>query len=150
MNKIDLTDEDVMNIVQLAAIRKYNKDMQNDVVLRMSEKSIKWYAKNLATAVGGKIVYDELMNIKNNQKQDDINNTITYTELDDVDIINICQLVPSGKFPLKEEQIKNWNKTIMARMSDRAEKWYIQNIIPSEYQAYITDIFHKAKITEKN
>ena len=150
MSKTNLTDEDIMNIVKLSAIRKYNKDMQNDIVIRMSENSIKWYAKNLAPAVGSKIVYEELMNIKNNQKQDDTNNKATYTELEDIDIINICQLVPSGEFPLNEEQIKNWNKNIMARMSEKAQNWYIQNIIPNEYQAYITDIFHKAKITKKN
>ena len=28
-------------------------------------------------------------------------------------------------------EIKMWNKTIMAQMSDNAENWYIRNIIPA-------------------
>lgn len=51
------------------------------------------------------------------------------SNLDDIDIINICQLISYSKLPLDETQIKLWNKTIMANMSDKAENWYINNII---------------------
>ena len=54
--------------------------------------------------------------------------------LDDSDIIDIVQLASCSKVPMSEEQIKNWNKTIMARMSDKAEDWYIHNIIPVSRQ----------------
>ena len=53
------------------------------------------------------------------------------SNLDDIDIINICQLISHSKIPLDETKIKMWNKTIMAQMSDNAENWYIRNIIPA-------------------
>ena len=53
------------------------------------------------------------------------------SNLDDIDIINICQLISHSKIPLDETQIKMWNKTIMAQMSDNSENWYIRNIIPA-------------------
>lgn len=56
------------------------------------------------------------------------------SNLNDTDIINICQLISHSKIPLNEAQIKMWNKTIMARMSDNAENWYIYNIIPVSRQ----------------
>lgn len=55
-------------------------------------------------------------------------------DLDDIDIINIVQLSYCSKVPMSEEQIRQWNKTIMARMSDNAENWYIHNIIPVSRQ----------------
>lgn len=55
-------------------------------------------------------------------------------DLDDIDIINIVQLSSCSKVPMSEEQIRQWNKTIMARMSDNAENWYIRNIIPVSRQ----------------
>lgn len=51
------------------------------------------------------------------------------SNLDDMDIINICQLISHSKIPLNETKIKMWNKTIIARMADNAENWYIYNII---------------------
>lgn len=42
-------------------------------------------------------------------------------DLDDIDIIDIVQLASCSEIPMSEEQIKNWNKTIMSRMSDKAE-----------------------------
>lgn len=56
------------------------------------------------------------------------------SNLDDIDIINICQLISHSKIPLDETQVKMWNKTIMAQMSDNAENWYIRNIIPASRQ----------------
>lgn len=55
-------------------------------------------------------------------------------DLDDIDIIDIVQLASCSEIPMSEEQIKNWNKTIMSRMSDKAEDWYIHNIIPVSRQ----------------
>ena len=56
------------------------------------------------------------------------------SNLDDIDIINICQLISHSKIPLDEFRIKMWNKTTMARMSNNAENWYIHNIIPISRQ----------------
>lgn len=55
-------------------------------------------------------------------------------DLDDIDIIDIVQLASCSEIPMSEEQIKNWNKTIMSRMSDKAEDQYIHNIIPVSRQ----------------
>ena len=56
------------------------------------------------------------------------------SNLDDIDIINICQLISHSKIPLDEFRIKMWNKTTMARMSNNAENSYIHNIIPISRQ----------------
>lgn len=65
------------------------------------------------------------LNIKKNQKQEDTNNTTAYTKLEDNEIINICQLVPSGEFLLNEEQIKNWNKNGMDCIIEKTQNFGI-------------------------
>ena len=67
------------------------------------------------------------------------------SNLDDIDIINIVQLASCSTVPMSEEQIKTWNKTIMARMSDEAEDWYIQNIIPVVGRQHYKKLFNQAK-----
>lgn len=66
-------------------------------------------------------------------------------DLDDTDIVDIVQLASCVSVPMTEEQMQNWNKDIMARMSDKAENWYINNIIPVVGRPYIKDKFDKAK-----
>ena len=75
---------------------------------------------------------------------------MSNTNLNDDDIIDIVQLASRVNVPMTEEQIKNWNKTIMARMSDKAENWYINHIIPVSGRPYIKEEFNKAKGRKNN
>lgn len=160
MAKITLEESDVISIAQLWArtvnVATGDKEAQKQAIMaRMSDKAEDFFIQMLPVSqarVKAKEAFDKAkertdeQQISSNSVKDTNEESQTNGgNLDDIDIIDIVQLASRVQVPMTEEQMQNWNKTIMTRMSDKAEDWYIKHIIPVVGRPYIKDKFNKAK-----